>query len=289
MERDSLSRQMDDTKTTSRKGDEMKKNVVRLNHRYVAHVCGSLTIIRPLSETGGGGWYAVNEITGREIRIEPQRLLYEVADAVDGVMEGDREQRAMDYAAGHLDRQAGEPSPGNVNRRKLEAYPDLLAGAYTTIASLRTRAVDFDKCAVEYSKVADDAQAAIAKPTAEVDLTELLAFTRKAEKWLRHRVQDFTKCAVEYRSVADDLDAGLATIPAATPLGNGQAAAIEAFAALVKAKETHSPDSPGKGDDDGTDGSSNAEERGGVVRAACGCDDEQPARLIGHRQGDDLL
>lgn len=123
------------------------------------------------------------------------------------------------------------------NEPKLAAYPCLLTGTHKMVASLRKLANEFDGCAVEYRKVADDAQDAIGKPGSEVDLTELLAFTRKAEKWLQHRVNDFTKCAVEYRSVADDLDAGLATIPQQEHPKTGQAAVTEAFTALAKTRE----------------------------------------------------
>lgn len=53
--------------------------------------------------------------------------------------------------------------PGNVNRRKLEAYPDLVNGTHKTVVWLRRLAKQFDECAAEYREVADQLDIALAE------------------------------------------------------------------------------------------------------------------------------
>jgi hypothetical protein len=57
----------------------MKKKDVHVRHRYAAKVSGEMTTVRILGENPYGGWDAVNERTGRKVRIRSaQRLRYEV-------------------------------------------------------------------------------------------------------------------------------------------------------------------------------------------------------------------
>jgi hypothetical protein len=58
----------------------MKQKDVQIGGRYAANVSGERTIVRIVSAAGScyGGWKAVNEKTGREVRIRTaQRLLGE--------------------------------------------------------------------------------------------------------------------------------------------------------------------------------------------------------------------
>ena len=55
----------------------MRKSEVHIGGRYVAKVSGNLTIIRLTSESPYGGWNAVNERTGKEVRVRTAaRLRY---------------------------------------------------------------------------------------------------------------------------------------------------------------------------------------------------------------------
>lgn len=48
----------------------MKKAQVRLGGRYEAKVSNKIVVVRLLRESPYGGWDAVNEATGRTIRIK---------------------------------------------------------------------------------------------------------------------------------------------------------------------------------------------------------------------------
>lgn len=48
----------------------MKKAQVEIGKRYVAKVSGELTVVRLSAESRYGGWDAVNERTGRTVRIK---------------------------------------------------------------------------------------------------------------------------------------------------------------------------------------------------------------------------
>lgn len=57
----------------------MKAKEVQIGGRYVANVSGERTIVRITGESTHGGWNAVNEKTGRVVRIRTaQRLLAQV-------------------------------------------------------------------------------------------------------------------------------------------------------------------------------------------------------------------
>lgn len=59
----------------------MKKEQVKLGKRYCAKVSGQIAVVRLLKESPYGGWDAVNEDTGRSVRIKTAaRLRYEIPD-----------------------------------------------------------------------------------------------------------------------------------------------------------------------------------------------------------------
>lgn len=57
----------------------MKKAEVKVGGRYVAKVSGELTVVRLLQESRFGGWDAVNERTGRAVRIKSAAKLRKAA------------------------------------------------------------------------------------------------------------------------------------------------------------------------------------------------------------------
>ncbi len=58
----------------------MKKADIRIGGRYRAKVSGSLTTVRITRESPEGGWEAVNEASGKAVRIKSaQRLREQVA------------------------------------------------------------------------------------------------------------------------------------------------------------------------------------------------------------------
>jgi hypothetical protein len=58
----------------------MKKHEVEIGGRYVAKVAGALSVVKIRGESRHGGWDAVNERTGRAVRIKSaQRLRSAVA------------------------------------------------------------------------------------------------------------------------------------------------------------------------------------------------------------------
>lgn len=62
----------------------MKKNEIKIGALYAAKVSNTIARVRIKSESSYGGWNAVNEATGREIRIlSAQRLRYEVVKKVE--------------------------------------------------------------------------------------------------------------------------------------------------------------------------------------------------------------
>lgn len=61
----------------------MKKRDMKIGGRYAAKVSGKLAPVRITGESPYGGWGAVNETTGRAVRIRgAQRLRYEVRPKV---------------------------------------------------------------------------------------------------------------------------------------------------------------------------------------------------------------
>jgi len=58
----------------------MRKAEIKIGGRYDAKVSGKIVPVRILSESMYGGWHAVNENTGRDVRIKSaQRLRRETA------------------------------------------------------------------------------------------------------------------------------------------------------------------------------------------------------------------
>jgi hypothetical protein len=53
----------------------MKKNEVKVGGRYIAKVSGKLVQVRITGTSGHGGWDAVNEATGKEVRIKSAQRL----------------------------------------------------------------------------------------------------------------------------------------------------------------------------------------------------------------------
>lgn len=73
------------------------------------------------------------------------------------------EENACVMACGHeAPHECADPQcPGDINRRKLEAYPDLVNGTHKTVVWLRRLAKQFDECATEYREVADQLDIAL--------------------------------------------------------------------------------------------------------------------------------
>lgn len=61
----------------------VRKRDVENGGRYVAKVAGGLTVVKIVRESPHGGWEAVNERTGRAVRIKSaQRLRWPVKPGV---------------------------------------------------------------------------------------------------------------------------------------------------------------------------------------------------------------
>lgn len=56
----------------------MKKNEVKVGESYVVKVSGKLVPVRIESECPHGGWYGINETTGRQVRIRTAARLRRV-------------------------------------------------------------------------------------------------------------------------------------------------------------------------------------------------------------------
>ncbi len=54
----------------------MKKSEVKVGGRYHTKVSGQMTIVRLLNESRLGGWDALNESSGRKIRIKSAQRLH---------------------------------------------------------------------------------------------------------------------------------------------------------------------------------------------------------------------
>ena len=59
----------------------MKKVEIEIRKTYLAKVSGKLVPVRILMESPAGGWFAVNEITNREVRIKSAQRLRRRLDA----------------------------------------------------------------------------------------------------------------------------------------------------------------------------------------------------------------
>ena len=53
----------------------MRKSEIEIGSRYVARVSGTLQILKIRGENPAGGWDAVNERTGRTVRIKSSQRL----------------------------------------------------------------------------------------------------------------------------------------------------------------------------------------------------------------------
>jgi hypothetical protein len=53
----------------------MKKSEIEINGRYIAKVSDKLTAVRITGESRYGGWEAVNEATGKTVRIKSAQRL----------------------------------------------------------------------------------------------------------------------------------------------------------------------------------------------------------------------